>query len=110
MYEQLQKSCSDFEKENRQLADRHKSATEQIEKLTILSDEQEIQLNNLTDEIVSIRNSSFGSAEIKEEMNNQENENEEILRIKVLTKDLEMEKSRGRKMENDLNLIIAGNL
>ncbi|CBY30502.1 unnamed protein product [Oikopleura dioica] len=107
VYEQLQRSCSEFEKENSQLADRHRTATEQIEKLTILSDEQEIQLNNLTDEIVSIRNSSFGSCEIKEDKEEKQNEENECLRIKVLTKDLEMEKSRGRKMENDLNLIIA---
>lgn len=62
----------------------------------------------MTDEIVSIRNSSFGSCEIKEDKEEKQNEENEFLRIKVLTKDLELEKSRGRKMENDLNLIIAG--
>ena len=43
VYDQLQTSCQEFETENQQLIRRHHLATEQIKRLKILSDEQELQ-------------------------------------------------------------------
>ncbi|CAG5104012.1 Oidioi.mRNA.OKI2018_I69.chr1.g1046.t1.cds [Oikopleura dioica] len=107
VYDQLQSSCSEFEKENRQLAERHRIAIEQIEKLKLLSDEQEVQLNNLMEEMICIKGMG-NSTEIKEENHQEEKkEDDDQLRLKVVMKDLELEKSRGKKLETDLNLIIS---
>ena len=55
VYDQLQHSCSEFEKENILLAERHKAATSQIERLTKLSDEQEEQLSRLSQEVADLK-------------------------------------------------------
>ena len=50
-------------------------------------------------------------SEIKEENQEEEKNNEDDeLRLKVLMKDLDLEKSRGKKLETDLNLIISGEI
>ena len=43
VYDQLQSNCQEFECENQQLIQRHQLATEQIKRLKMLSDEQELQ-------------------------------------------------------------------
>ena len=43
VYDQLQSNCQEFEAENQQLLQRHQLATEQIKRLKMLSDEQELQ-------------------------------------------------------------------
>ena len=43
VYDQLQSNCQEFEAENQQLIQRHQLATEQIKRLKMLSDEQELQ-------------------------------------------------------------------
>ena len=47
VYDQLQSSCQEFESENHQLIRRHQAATEQIKRLKMLSDEQELQALSL---------------------------------------------------------------
>ena len=49
VYDQLQSNCQDFEAENQQLIQRHQLATEQIKRLKMLSDEQELQEKSQND-------------------------------------------------------------